>query len=554
MTAAPQASLNRWMWLGAGLLMLAEFLLFDRMTSLHHTGIYPRWNDQIQYLREAYTAYEHSKAHGLFAGLKLTLTKTALQGTLHDTCALLVFTLVGSASRSAALSLNMLVFLAWQASLLFAIPRLTGSRALGWMAFGLLPCVAWAWAGEPGSAVDFRLDHAAMCLMGLTSVAALLSDGFRSRPWTLALGVATGVTLLERFITGAYFAFILPASAIWILFGDNRGPRLRNLGLAALVAAAMALPVFWLNRTAIYTYYWVGHVTGAESAARLPGLDIWRSVQFVFGHLGRMHLGWFFGSVAAVLALPFLALSEDRPRQPLSRTERDWLFIALAFTLLPAAVLCVHPQKSEYVLGVLVPGAVLLVLLGWSFLWRRCEFPNRAAWLKIAPVGLAVAAVGAGGWLFTTRQLRPPHTSGFLADIRTVNQIADRIFAATRDGAVANPAIAVDQIVDYLDAQILQVICYERHKVWINFVIQLPNSILEDKDEAMLYRMKLCDFVVLTDEMGGDGHWPYDKQMRRLYPQMKEWCEGHLQRAGTFALFGRKLSLYQRPAVPVTHP
>ena len=112
---------------------------------------------------------------------------------------------------------------------------------------------------------------------------------------------------------------------------------------------------------------------------------------------------------------------------------------------------------------------------------------------------------------------------------------------------MTNPYIAVDQVVDFIDAQILQVICYERKKVWVPFVIQLPDSILEDKDENMLYRMKLCDFVLLTDEMPGDGYWPYDKQMRRLYPQLKAWCDGHLEPAGIYYIFGRRMSLYQRP-------
>jgi hypothetical protein len=29
------------------------------MTSRHYAGIYPRWNDQIQTLNEAYTGYEY---------------------------------------------------------------------------------------------------------------------------------------------------------------------------------------------------------------------------------------------------------------------------------------------------------------------------------------------------------------------------------------------------------------------------------------------------------------------------------------------------------------
>src|SRR5690606_37021578 len=111
-----------------------------------------------------------------YSGLKLALGKSVPQGTLHDTAALVVFTIAGSASRSAALSLNMLLFIAWQAALLFTIIRLTGSRALGWMAFGLVLCVAWPWSGAAGSAIDFRLDHGAMCLFGITACAALLSE------------------------------------------------------------------------------------------------------------------------------------------------------------------------------------------------------------------------------------------------------------------------------------------------------------------------------------------------------------------------------------------
>ena len=105
-----------WPWLLAGGLMLAEFLLFDLMTSQHHASIYPRWNDQIQYLTESYRAYDAAKVDGLWAGLKNIGANPASQGTVHDVLAMLVFLLVGSASRSAALSLNMLAFhfLTWK--------------------------------------------------------------------------------------------------------------------------------------------------------------------------------------------------------------------------------------------------------------------------------------------------------------------------------------------------------------------------------------------------------------------------------------------------------
>ena len=548
MNPAHPTSLTRWMWFAAALLMLAEFLVFDRMTARHHTSVYPRWNDQIQYLTESYKAYEQAQTHGLAAGMKFSLTKTALQGTLHDFFALLVFQLVGAASRRAALSLNLLVFLAWQASLLAIIPRVTGSRALAWMGFGLLLCIAWPWSNGPGSAVDFRLDHGAMCLLGLTATLALLTDGFRSTRWSVVFGAAVGFTLLERFLSGVYFAAIFGASAAWIFCDAARWPRLRNLIFAGLAATALALPIFWFNREAIYTYYWVGHVSGAEGAARLRSMDLWGSVQFVFGHLGGMHLGKYFGWTVAGLTAPLLLLWLFSRGKPAAGPSRDWLFFALAFLLLPAAVLTVHPQKSEYVLGVLVPGVILLVLWSWSALWRQNDFSTAGTAHRLAPIALALAALVAGECFFVQRQLAPPHTEDFLASARQVNAIADQIFSTTRADHIANPNIAVDQIVDFADAQILQVICYERHKIWVNFVIQLPNSILEDKDEVMLYRLKLCDFVLLTAEMPGDGYWPYDKQMRRLYPALKDWCDDHLQLVETFPVFGRKMSLYQRPA------
>ena len=550
MIPAVKPRLTRWMWLAAVLLMLAEFLLFDRMTSRHHASIYPRWNDQIQYLRESYTAYEAAKLHGLAAGIKFALGKVALQGTLHDTAALLVFWFAGSASRSAALSLNMLVFIAWQASLLAIIPRISKSWTLGWMGFGLLLCVAWPWSGEAGSAVDFRLDHGAMCLFGFTAAAALLTRGFRSWGWSLVFGLAVGITLLERFLTGVYFAAIFAAWAIWILCGDGRWSRLRNLGISGLVAAALAGPIFWINRVSIYNYYWVGHITGAEGAARLRPMNLWHSFQFVLGNLGDLHLGPWFGWTTAGLTAALLLLLAGSTQAPATRVERDWLFTALAFLVLPALVLSVHPQKSELVLGVLVPGVILLVLWVWATIWRRLDFTRGVRWRRFAPIGLALAALWAGEKYFVQRQFWQPHSDEFLASDRQVKLVADHIFATSRATGLTNPVIGVDQVVDFLDAQILQVICYERHGVWVPFGLQLPQGILGETDDVIFYRLKLCDFMLLTDDMPAPGYWPYDKQMRRLYPELKSWCDGHLRLAESIEIFDRRMSLYERRVNP----
>ncbi|MCF7760836.1 MAG: hypothetical protein K9M98_10055, partial [Cephaloticoccus sp.] len=468
----------------------------------------------------------------------------------HDFSAQFIFQVVGSASRSAALSLNMLVFLAWQATLLVFIPKLTGSRTLGWMGFGLLLCLAWPWSNEAGSAVDFRLDHAAMCLLGITSVVALMTQGLRHTGWSLALGLAIGITILERFLTGAYFAVIFTACSAWVMFGPDRGLRLRNLLLAGLVCTLLTAPVFWANREGIYTYYWVGHVSGSESAARLRGFDLWTSVRFLLENLGVMHLGSWFGGVVVGITAGLLALTRLAPRTNKPVPDLNWLFIGLIFFLAPVAVLTVHPQKSEYVLGVLVPGIVLLVLWLWQFLWTHIDFSIGPRWRRWMPTTLALVTLGAGGGNFVTRQCAQPHDDEFLRSARSVNELADRIYAAAQKLHLPNPTIGVDQIVDFVDAQILGVICYERQHVWYSFVTQMPDSILAEPDDVIRYKLNLCDFILLTDQMPGDGYWPYDKAMRRLYPELKTWCETHRNLSKTFSIQGREMSLYQRSEFP----
>jgi hypothetical protein len=77
--------------------------------------------------------------------------------------------------------------------------RLRHAMIYGWIGFGLILSLAGPWNADAGSAVDFRLDHAAMCLWGITATSALLTRGFRDLRWSLAFGALTGLTVMERF-------------------------------------------------------------------------------------------------------------------------------------------------------------------------------------------------------------------------------------------------------------------------------------------------------------------------------------------------------------------
>ena len=525
-------------------LFAAEFFLFDHFGSHRHTGVYPRWNDQIQYLSEAYTGYEFARVHGFAAGLWQTLVNPSAQGTLHDFFAVVAFTLAGP-SRSAALALNLLALIAWQAALFVAVARScrAGSPApaapprisLAFAAAALPLALRWPWETWPGSAYDFRLDHLAMCAFGVTSATAWLTDGFRARGWSLVFGTAVGITLLTRFLTGTYFVVIFVALLGWILLGAQKSKRTANL---ALIAAVLAAPVFWLNREWVWNYYYIGHYVGPESGIRDPHMGFGPSLAFVWGNFTSRHLGIFFAGLAALGALALAVLPKKLP----SPVARGAFLIGAVFLLAPAIVLTLHKQKSDVVLGALAPGAVLLVVALWLALARRVD---RAAALTSFAAAVVVTALG----FFATRQFAPAYDAAFLADTRAVNAAADFVFHQSRTAGLAAPRVAADYITDCLDGEVLRVVCYERHHVWLPFEMTLPTGIAAPDDALVMERLGRSDFVFLTEDAPA-GYYPFDQKLAALRPLTRAWCETHLRAVWRFPLFGRRMVLYQRREIP----
>lgn len=517
-------------------LFAAEFLLFDFYGAKRHTSIYPRWNDQIQYLTESYAAYENARTQGLVTGLRQALTNPSAQGTLHDVLALLAFTVAGP-SRSAALALNLFALIAWQAALYAAVVRARGDRWLGVTAALLPVLLAGPWANIPGSAYDFRLDHLAMCTLGITAAVAWMTDGLHSRGAATWLGVAVGVTLLTRFLTGTYFAVIFLGLLAWALAGPERGPRTAHLVRAAVVAALIAGPILWLNYDAVREYYWIGHFVGPESAIRNPHLGLGGSLAFVAEHLAQRHLGGVI-VVAVLLVAGALAFCRTGAARPADR--QPWILGSI-FLFSPALVLTLHQQKSEVVISALVPGAVLLAVALWLQAGRRA----RPATTRTCALALSVAALA----YFVHTQVPPLHPPTTQTELRIVNSVADEIFRRARAAGLKEPNIAVDHITDALDAQVLRVVNYERRRVLPPARMTLPTGIAEPTDSQVMTRLAESDFVFLTVE-GPAGHYPFDRKLAALRPQLRAWCEAHLRVAHQFDLYGRRIVLYQRREIP----
>jgi hypothetical protein len=457
-------------------------------------------------------------------------------------------------SRSAALALNMLALICWQIALFVAVRSITRSDASGWLAALLPIALAGPWQHVPGSALDFRLDHLFLCAFGVTSAVALMTETFARRGPSLALGAVTGIALLTRFLSGTYFIVIFVGFAAWCLTRPARTTRIANLLLAAVLAAAIAGPIFWINRETVWEYYYVGHYVGPESAIRNQNFGLGRSVSYVLEWLGSRHLGLFFGIFVAAVAAVHLAArfalrtSETAPAAGHARSGAAARLIGtgLLFFAAPFVVLVLHPQKSDVVLSALVPGVVLLATGCWE--WLKCDAGKPSAWLGLVSVAAATAfALG----FFARQQQAPIDSPAERESAAAINTLADFIYrqSARFDHPIR---VAVDHITDAMDAQVLRVICYERQHVWRDFDMRLPTGITEPDAELVRQRVAESDFVILVED-GFAGLYPYDHKLAQLRPELRAWCNAHRNLASRFNFSGHDVSVYSLSPVQTAH-
>lgn len=522
------------------LLLVAEFLAFDLVGAKHQAWIYPRWNDQIQYLTEAYLRFEQFRLHGLGSALWQSLTNRAAQGTLHSFFAVLAFSVAGP-SRSAALAVNAIAFLAWQTALFLAVRRAFGSRPLAWTGAGLLLALAGPWTVQQGSAFDFRLDWMAASALGVTLAVALITDGFRRLGPSLLFGGAVGITLLTRFLTGSYLALIFAALLVWILAGAERWRRVGHLLLAAVIAGLMAGPTFWSNRRTILDYYWIGHFFGPESSIRASGLGPGASLAWLMRNMGNRQLGLFWVAwvlaVSILLAGAFVFFPRAQP-VPLGPARRHAAGVLGAiFLLAPALVLGAHSEKSFVVLSALLPGAVVAVLAGWHRLLRPAPYR--------LPAAVAAATLLAGAGFFAVHMGRNPNSPELEAGARQVLALSDLIYDRARAAGLSAPRIGCDQVTDCLDAQVLRVICYERKHVWLPFQMTMPLGIARAPEALIMERLENTDFMYIT-VAGPMIGYPWDRELRAIVPTTQAWCGAHMRKIDECDLFGQHLILYQR--------
>lgn len=535
--------------LGGGL--LGECVLAYRCRILPAAWMFPRWNDQIQYLTESYRAFDFRRTHGFLAALGESLANPSAQGTLHDFWTLWIFEACGPA-RAHALGLNLVALAAWQAVTFLAVHRILGRRDLAWLAVGLQAAVSFPWAFAPGAVTDFRLDWLATCAYGSALALALVAAFDRSWRWAGGSAAALVVVLLTRFLTAAYLAPAYAGLLLWFAVAPARRPWFLRTFLIILGAALVAAPCFWLNRQALYHYYWEGHVVGPERLLRDSGLGPWQSLTWMV----REFIGSGLGPSVSLLVLMVSGLygALSRHRRPPSdqaapavrKDRRLAAGITAAYTLAPALVLWLHPVKSPPPLAILIGPALWAVLLQWDAASERTPPAARRAIFA----GTCTALLG----IFVFTVTAPAWTPAAEADARVVNALVDYLRERADASGVESPRIAATLTSDALDAGIFNVVGYERHGTWPGLRQTLPTGLFGITADAIRQGLGQSEFILLMKREAVT--YPFDRDSLAASGQSLAWCREHAVEVARFAVAGTQVAVFEHdlPAIPASVP
>jgi hypothetical protein len=523
----------------------AELALFWVSTAHHYAWVYPRWFDQQQYLLEAYGCYDQMRAGGFISGARQALATISPQGSLHGFFALIAQSVAGP-SRNAALSVNLFAFLALQASTFLAVRRVSGSFAFAWAAVGLLLAVHSPWAGNAGSATDFRLDWMGACAYGVALAAGVSGNGFRSARGAVLFGIAVGIALLTRHLTAVYFGLVYGGLFAWLLFQPDRWRRSGHLALSGVCALGVSGWAFWRSRHEIYSYYWTGQFvlerTLRDSHMGILACIKWLTSEVLFQQIGIA--ATVLGAAAGAVLFASGIWGGKADRAP-AGDRRDVLSawpVVLAFMAAPAAVLLIHPEKTPQTLNIMIPATAWAIVLAWIRLSRGAG--QGAIVATCAVVGLAGAGV------FARTQLRNPFSPEMESEFRSVNTISDYLYFRAQESGLSRPSVAATRIFDGLIAESFDMVGRERHRTRLRFIAMLPSGLQSNEPSYVMAGLAGSDFVCLVTR--GPLLWPFDRQMESMMPHLQEWCDRNLRRDGEVNTAEFSVTVYERPSL--MHP
>lgn len=121
----------------------------------------------------------------------------------------------------------------------------------------------------------FALPSAALLTAAIAAL--MLSTGLRRTRWSVLFGVCVGLTTLSRLMMVAFLAPVVVAAVLVALGREDRSRRLRNLGVSAAVAFAVAAPWYLPHLSGVLQYLTGdGYGAGATNYGTAHRLLTWQ--------------------------------------------------------------------------------------------------------------------------------------------------------------------------------------------------------------------------------------------------------------------------------------
>jgi hypothetical protein len=367
-------------------------------------------------------------------------------------------------------------------------------------------------------------------------------------------------------VTAAYVVGIFGAFGLFLCFRLLRSrsdPAARAQAVRQLIGLALAgalfllvvLPVLWYQREQLWSYYGVGHLAGEEKDIRARERNISNIVIAVLYYPGSVvvhHTGLVF-LIVGVLALATMAtVFRDRStpytwflRQTLD-VRTVYVFLALCLVV-PYTILTLDVAKSPVVGNIFLPVVLWLIVITIIVLSRSSSLDSKRLVLKSGLTALAALSIGAGAIYQFVQFSQPSSVSKNRSDAEQVLQLHDLIFQYSREHGLAAPRVSTDHIVDYMNANVLNVVIYERYWVSLRSQAGLGTSIFAIDEAGAIEEIRRSDFVVLSTPRTEERLvFPFDIVMQKLHPRLVAVCDQQFVQLRRFQIANRDLVLYAR--------
>ncbi len=537
------------------MLFVLEALVFYAQLASRITPLHPLYHDQVAYMVQSYQLIANFQVHGwsaLFAPILHPTSATGLTFTVQGA----LLALLGGPNRTAMLSLNLLYFIALQLVLFGTVRRHLRSVELAWLAVGLLLSISTLFSFA-GSLTDYRIDFAAFCTYGIWVCLIIQCDGFRDLGASLMLTAAGVWLILLRFITivylGGVFGGLLIALlvSLWLTASrqerDAYARRARNLFISGILTAALAFPVLYSVRGALYAYYGVGHFFGDEKYIRAAENNIHTFSDHIVYYpstIWHLHLGplalWLI-ALAVVMSLAVgLLTGWSAPRRWLEGVRRQWfdlLACALA-VIVPLVILTLDYSKSPVVGAIMVVPILMFVLLLCAPLWRHDSVADRQAnsssgKKRSAVVASAACAIivlaGLAGFLSSSVNESNPLSR---LDRERIVALNEAVARQALENYIGSPKVSFDRVVDYLNLGTLELYGYERFRHFINFRPSFGHGeygIFPTPRDKALELVMDSDIVILTDASSDRTHpYPINTKIKEYWNELWRWANDNL--------------------------